>query len=196
MIIYGAGGHAKVIYSILADCGEKISMVFDDDPSKKSFLGIECESYNSGLLINEKIIISIGDNVARRALSERITHEFGNVIHPSALLDSSIRLGIGLAMMHRAVIQVGCYIGNHTIINTGAIIEHECLVGDFAHIAPGAILCGNVHIGENSLIGAGSVILPNLKIGTDCIVGAGSVITKNIPDGATVWGNPGRIIKL
>ena len=32
-------------------------------------------------------------------------------------------------------------------------------------------------------------------IGENAIVGAGSVVTKDVPDGATVVGNPARIIK-
>ena len=34
------------------------------------------------------------------------------------------------------------------------------------------------------------------KIGEWCTIGAGAVIIKDIPDGATVVGNPGKIIKI
>lgn len=33
-------------------------------------------------------------------------------------------------------------------------------------------------------------------VGEDALIGAGAVIIKDIPDGATVVGNPGRIIKI
>lgn len=33
------------------------------------------------------------------------------------------------------------------------------------------------------------------KIGEWCTIGAGAVIIHDVPDGATVVGNPGRIIK-
>jgi acetyltransferase-like isoleucine patch superfamily enzyme len=33
-------------------------------------------------------------------------------------------------------------------------------------------------------------------IGENSLIGAGTVIIKDVPDGATVVGNPGRIIKI
>jgi sugar O-acyltransferase (sialic acid O-acetyltransferase NeuD family) len=196
MIVYGTGGHAKVVYSILKDCGRNVTAFFDDDP-KVTFNGLQTAgNYQPNLSPDESIIIAVGDNAARRTIAQKVVHHFGNAIHPSAIIDSDTVVGIGLVIAHRAVIQAGTTLGNHVIVNTGAIIDHDCILSDFVHIAPGATVCGNVSIGENTLIGAGSTVLPNLKIGKNCIIGAGSVITRSIPDGTTVWGNPGRIIRL
>jgi maltose O-acetyltransferase len=38
------------------------------------------------------------------------------------------------------------------------------------------------------------VILPGLTIGDRAMVGAGAVVTRSVPAGATVVGNPARII--
>jgi len=38
-------------------------------------------------------------------------------------------------------------------------------------------------------------VIPNLKIGKWCTIGAGAVVISDIPDGATVVGNPARIVK-
>jgi acetyltransferase-like isoleucine patch superfamily enzyme len=51
-----------------------------------------------------------------------------------------------------------------------------------------------VSIGDNVWIGYGSVILPGVTIGNNAIIGASSVVTKNVPAGATVAGNPAKII--
>ena len=45
-------------------------------------------------------------------------------------------------------------------------------------------------------IGIGARIIPGVTVGEDAIVGAGAVIIKDVPAGATVVGNPGKIIKL
>ncbi|WAC10704.1 acetyltransferase [Dyadobacter pollutisoli] len=196
MIIYGAGGHAKVVCSILADCDRKVTAILDDNPNA-TFNGMPTAGgYQPHFDTNELIIIAIGDNTTRKTIAQHIVHSFGNVIHPSAVIASDTVLGNGLVIVHRAVVQTGTILGNHIIVNTGAIIDHDCILGDFVHVAPGAVVCGNVRIGENTLIGAGSTILPNLEIGKNCIIGAGSVITRSIPDCATVWGNPGRIIRF
>jgi maltose O-acetyltransferase len=51
-----------------------------------------------------------------------------------------------------------------------------------------------VTIGSNVWIGGGAIILPGVVIGDDAIVGAGSVVTRDVPAGATVAGNPARIV--
>lgn len=51
-----------------------------------------------------------------------------------------------------------------------------------------------VHIGCNVWIGGGAIILPGVTIGDDAIIGSGSVVTRDVPPGATVVGNPARVI--
>jgi maltose O-acetyltransferase len=51
-----------------------------------------------------------------------------------------------------------------------------------------------VSIGNNVWIGGGAIVLPGVTIGDDAIVGAGSVVTHDVPAGATVAGNPARIV--
>ncbi|SKC10357.1 acetyltransferase [Dyadobacter psychrophilus] len=195
MLIYGAGGHAKVIISLLRNSGTSVKAIFDDDPAKRTFEEISVTgSYDPDLHVHETLILAIGDNAKRAQLAAKIVHRFENVFHYSSLIDRDVRFGLGNVILHCAVIQTDAIIGNHCIINTSAIIEHECKISDFVHIAPGSVLCGNVTVGECTLIGAGSVVVPNVVIGKNCLIGAGSVVTKNIPDGVIVRGNPARII--
>lgn len=195
MLIYGAGGHAKVIISILRTNGEEISCIYDDDLAKQKIYGIAVKGiYDASAFPDKKIIIAIGNNRVRRKISGLIHHAFGTVIHPSAIVDQSVKVGVGTCLMHHTVIQADSTIGNHVIINTSVSVDHDCCIGNFVHLAPGVILAGNVKIGENTLIGIGSILAPGLTIGKNCFVAAGSVVTKNIPDGSTVRGNPARII--
>ncbi len=50
-------------------------------------------------------------------------------------------------------------------------------------------------MGEGSHIGIGASVIQGITIGKWCTIGAGAVIIKDIPDGATVVGNSGRVIK-
>lgn len=47
---------------------------------------------------------------------------------------------------------------------------------------------------EGAAIGAGAVIVCGVTIGKGAFVGAGAVVTRDVPDGATVVGNPARIL--
>ena len=52
-----------------------------------------------------------------------------------------------------------------------------------------------IKIGDNCYIGTGVTILGPVTIGNNVTIGAGAVVTKDVPDGATVVGVPGRVIK-
>ncbi|MCE7062869.1 acetyltransferase [Dyadobacter sp. CY343] len=193
MLIYGAGGHAKVIFRMLIEAGFEVDAVFDDQ-SETYLFDKKTIPYNPHVFPDQEVIVAIGDNGARRRVKERIFHKFSNIIHKSALIDSKVSIGEGSVVFQQAVIQADARIGRHVIINTGAIVEHECELGDFVHVAPRATLCGNMKVGENTLLGAGCIVLPNISIGKNCIIGAGSIVTKSVPDNVTAAGNPARIL--
>jgi len=54
--------------------------------------------------------------------------------------------------------------------------------------------CTHVSIGPNTWIGNGAVIMAN--VGRDCTVGAATVVVKDVADGATVVGNPARVVGM
>lgn len=196
MLLYGKGGHAKVIVDCLQALGLKVSYFFDDDIYKQEISPeILTRPYDPTLSSNEDIIISIGDNLIRKTVAQRIKHSFGQVIHPSALTSPSAEIKEGTTVVHGAIIQSNASVGQHCIINTGAIVEHDCKILDFVHVAPRATICGSVTIGEGTLVGAAAVIIPGITIGKWCIIGAGSVITANVPDFSIVAGNPGKLIR-
>ena len=53
----------------------------------------------------------------------------------------------------------------------------------------------SVRIGAFAWIGGGAIILPGVTIGSDAVVGAGSVVTRDVAPGATVAGNPARMLR-
>jgi len=188
IILYGGGGHAKVVYECIED--DVVVGFVDDNPKARLFQVRHLGAYNLTLSDNARVIIAIGDNKTRLMVSKKIAHAFTNAIHPTALISKSVTIGVGCAVFHRTIVQASTQVGNHVILNTAAQVDHDSVIGDYAHIGPAAVLCGNVIIGEGALIGAGAIILPGLKIGNWCTIGAGSVVTKNIPDHALAFGTP------
>jgi len=192
MYLYGASGHARVIVDMLSASGLKVDAMFDDDVSIKELMSIRVRHHWQG---ESPIVISIGNNVTRKQIAEKLNCEFFTAIHPSAVVSPSARLGDGSVVMQGAIVQSGTSIGRHCIINTGASVDHECVIEDYVHVSPKATLCGNVHVGEGAWIGAAAVVIPGVKIGKWCTIGAGSVVVSDIPDGAIAYGNPCRVRK-
>lgn len=196
MLIYGAGGHARVLISLLNATGQPAQAIFDDDPAKTLVGEVPVVgSYRADFQPNSLLILAVGDNQIRKQLAQAVSHSFGTAVHPSAVVDSSVILGAGTVVVHGAIVQSNAHLGEHVIVNTRACVDHDCVLESFVQIAPGATLCGNVRVGEGTLIAAGAVIVPGITIGRWSVVGAGSVVTRDVPDGVVVWGNPARIIR-
>jgi sugar O-acyltransferase (sialic acid O-acetyltransferase NeuD family) len=196
MILYGASGHAKVVIEILEKSGIRIDELFDDNQLILSLCGYTCSVYSKEKILNNQLIISIGENKTRKLVAEKIGKiNYGQAIDITSSVSVRAKIGEGSVVMPGAVINSGAVIGEHSIINTNASVDHDCVLGSFVHISPGGSLAGNVKIGEGTHVGTGASVIPNITIGKWCIIGAGSVILKDIPDFAVVVGNPGRIVK-
>ncbi len=206
ILIYGAGGHGKVVTDIVErQARYRVVGFLDDNPQ---LWGTELLGYKIlggfPVLLDEgfacyPVVIAIGDNQVRKQLAERLDalgYGFARAIHPSAQIARDTQIGPGVMVMANVAINPGAKIGAHAIVNTGATVDHDCVIHDFVHISPGAVLAGNVVIGEGSHIGMGCSILPNVQIGAHSVVGAGAVVTKNIAARVTAVGVPAKPIRV
>jgi sugar O-acyltransferase (sialic acid O-acetyltransferase NeuD family) len=195
IVVIGAGGHAKVLISTLAARGFSIAAVFDDDDTK---WGMDAQGTRVSRIERERGgrgIIGIGDNAQRREMARALNFEWQTVVHPSAWVHHSVKLGRGTVVFAGAVVQPDAVIGDHVIVNTGATIDHDCVIGDYAHLAPGVHLAGSVQIGEGAFLGIGSVVIPGVKIGRWSTLGGGAVATRDLADGVVAVGVPAVALK-
>lgn len=201
MILIGYSGHAFVVYGIFRAAGKKVTGYCDVaekkyDPFGLTYFGTENSDAALEALKQNGYFIAIGDNGLRKKIYDSLQSKNltpVNAIHPSAIIDGSVKIAAGGIMIAANVtINPLAEIATGAICNTGCIIEHECIVGEFAHIGPGAVLCGNVKIGEGTFVGAHAVIKQGITIGKNAMIGAGAVVVKNVPDHVTVIGVPAK----
>lgn len=198
LVLYGAGGHAKVIYDIILSNNLLLEYLLDDYPPSSFFHHLEVFKPKDELLNNKKVIVAVGDANARERIVAKIADKcsFETLVHHSSFVSRFSELGEGTVVMPQACINAEVNIGKHCIINTACVIEHECIIEDFVHLSPSVTLAGNITIKKRAQIGIGARIIPGVTIGEDAIIGAGTVVIRDVPDGATVVGNPGKIIKI
>jgi len=156
--LYGASGHAKVVVDILKSSNNYlIHGFFDDNKLMKDFQGIKflgkLEEWN--VTNKDKILITIGDNLIRKKITDSVKMAFFKAIHKSAIVSSSSNIEEGTVVMANTIINSESNIGKHCIINTASVIEHDCIIENFVHISPNATLAGNVKVGEGTHIGTG-----------------------------------------
>jgi UDP-N-acetylbacillosamine N-acetyltransferase len=190
--IYGGSGHGLVVADIARACGYK-EVIFIDD-GKNNYTTFEKIKNNK----NIPIIIAIGNNKIRHFLFQKVIDngfKIVTLIHPSAIVSSSVTIGIGSVIMPNVVINANSNIGKCVILNTSCIIEHENSIGNFTHISPAVALSGNVTIKDFTHIGVNSAIKQGLTIGQNCIIGAGSVVLRNIENNKICFGVPCKIIR-
>jgi acetyltransferase-like isoleucine patch superfamily enzyme len=104
-----------------------------------------------------------------------------------------------------------CKIQSHTFICEGVTLEDEVFVGHNVNFLndrfPAATnpdgsrktdadwRLERTWVKRGAAVGTGAVILPGVTIGAGAIIGAGAVVTRDVPDGATVVGNPARLME-
>ena len=103
-------------------------------------------------------------------------------IHPGATLGAGILIDHGM----------GVVIGETAELGDRITIYHGTTLGGTGKEK------GKRHptVGNNVVIGAGAKILGNISIGSNSKIGANSVVINDVPEGATVVGIPGRVVKI
>ena len=200
LILYGAGGHAKVVGEAFAETfpAAEVAGVDDRADAGRQLLGWPIVGNRDWLLDNwhdVPVMPAIGDNRARLQLLSWLTsgdRRIATVVHPRAVISASAELARGVFVAAGAIVNAAASLAEGVILNTGASIDHDCRIGRCAHIAPGARLCGNVEVGEAALLGTGCAVIPGVRIGNHAVVGAGSVVIGDIADGEVWAGNPAR----
>ena len=208
ILIFGAGGHAKVIIDLVEKEGSH-NIFGLIDPSKKkgdNLMGYKIlgqESDLPGIIANNSIkggVIAIGDNGLRKKVNDKILRacpdfNFFSFVHPSASIGKGAEVGMGSVILAGVIINPDSRIGNHCILNTNSSLDHDAEMHDFSSLAPNSTVGGNVKIGEFSSIALGANIIQNIVIGKHALIGAGSAVTEDIKDFSVNYGVPSKFIR-
>jgi sugar O-acyltransferase (sialic acid O-acetyltransferase NeuD family) len=197
IVIFGIGGHSKVVCDILVKQNKYRPIAFVSlNESISIFMGIpHVHQSKFADIACELGIIAIGDNFIRNQVSEFILSKkphfnFISAIHPSAQIADGVKIGEGSVVMALSALNSDTVVKRHVIINTHSSVDHDGLIGDFASIAPGCALGGNVEVGSFSAVSLGAQVIHNIKIGEHSVIGAGALVLNDIGDFKVAYGIP------
>lgn len=125
---------------------------------------------------------NMGLKFLARLVSQIFRFATGIEIHPGATIGHSIMIDHGMGV----VIGETAEIGNRVTIYQGVTLG-----GTGNHT-------GKRHptVKDDVVIGSGAKVLGPITLGNEVKIGANSVVLNDIPDGATVVGIPGKIVKI
>jgi sugar O-acyltransferase (sialic acid O-acetyltransferase NeuD family) len=208
--IFGASGCGRGVMPLARQqwvaSGEPHELVLvDDNPRAAECNGHRVLTYAEWLALSASsrhINIAIANSTVRQKLVERCAADgiqFFEVRAANVVQLDDVQLGEGAILCPFVTLTSNIRIGKHFHANLYSYVEHDCVIGDYVTFAPGVKCNGNVVVEDHAYIGAGTVIKQGqpgkpLVIGHGAVVGMGAVVTKSVPEGATVVGNPARLL--
>lgn len=209
LVIIGAGGAGREVAQIAADMIEagtapwRIGGFIDDNPN--ALAGSGCSWPVLGSIDawqpadDDRFVLAIGNPATRAEIAERLAArgaQFSSVIHPSARIAPSAKLGVGVVIYPFTYISVDTQLGDHVQINLHNAIGHDARIGDCSVLSSFCDVTGYVKLGQRVLLGSHVTIAPGLSVGDDALVGLGSVVVAPVRAGKHVFGNPAKTLKL
>ena len=210
--VYGASGCGRGVMPLarqqLAQAGvapERLVFV-DDTPGSAQVNGQRVLTYAQFLAepaAARHAVLAIANSAVREKLAGRCAQDGvrpWTVAAANVVRMDDVALGEGAILSPFVTLTSNIRIGRHFHANLYSSVAHDCVVGDFVTFAPGVCCNGNVHIEDHAYIGTGAVLRQGqpgqpLVIGRGAVVGMGAVVTKSVPPGATVVGNPARVME-
>ena len=204
-VIVGAGTYGQVYAEYLQEEYEILGFIDDAaNLHNTNINGIKVIGNFNYLLENISkdinVFIPIGDNKVRvELLKKAIASGFKtpNFIHKNTLIHPSVKIGKCVYILPGTQIMPFTKIKDFVLISMGVNIAHHTIIEEGCFFSQGSNIGASIHFKENTFCGIASTVMTGVKkVGINVLIGAGAVIIKDVPEGATVVGNPGRIIKI
>ncbi|TXD41666.1 hypothetical protein FRC96_04165 [Lujinxingia vulgaris] len=200
MVMYGAGGHARVLIDMIRQGRpdwEILAALDDGRTPPMDVLGVPIVGSSAeltalrqaGVRLAALGIGAVTDNARRSGLYQKLVDagfHVPNLIHPDASVSASVTMGLGNQIFAGAVVSATVRLGDNTIINSGAVVSHDCEIGSHAHITPGAILAGNVKVGAGAVVGMGVTVYLGVTIGEGAMIANGVHIMSDVAPGEVI----------
>jgi sugar O-acyltransferase (sialic acid O-acetyltransferase NeuD family) len=205
LVIIGASGLAREVYDLALTCyGDhpkfKVKGFLSDGPSNIEAMGYpKVLNTVSGYEVQEGDVFfcAIGNVNDRKKTCEIILMKGGsfiNLIHPTAIISPSAKIGMGVAIKAYSSLASDVRIGNFVYLQSSVILGHDVVIGNFCQVNSFSFFAGYCFIEDLCVINAGAKLIQKSKVETGATVGIGSVVLTRVKAGTTVFGVPAKKI--
>jgi sugar O-acyltransferase (sialic acid O-acetyltransferase NeuD family) len=206
LLIIGARGFGREVYSLATQTKE-----FNKEWTIKGFLDDKADAldgFNNYPEIissvedyevqeDDVFICALGDTVQKKKYISMIIGKGGrfiNIIHPTAIVSTNTKLGVGTIICPFTYVSNDIKMGNFVTIQTHAAVGHDTTIGDYAQINALTFFGGYSRIEEGVTVNPGAMVAPKKKVGENSTIGLNSAVIKDIKPNCTAYGNPAKEI--
>jgi sugar O-acyltransferase (sialic acid O-acetyltransferase NeuD family) len=203
IVIIGSGGAAAEVFSCIqginsiSSAGLQVIGFLDDN---KLLFKNNSEKYQFELPLlgstkdyeytkKYSYVVAFSNIAYKKILTTKLLGigvSFPNIIHPSAEVSSSAKLGFGNIIGSNCIIGPATFLGNFNLLTSYSFVSHDCSVGSFNFFST-AGLSGGATVADENFFGIRSTLLPSVTVGSRCMIQAGMVIDKDVLDDSTVF---------
>lgn len=203
LIIIGAGGFGRTLYSNALECvgyGERFVVKGFIDDNLQALDGYP----NYPPIVDtirdyqpqpdDAFVSSIG-GASRKACMEEIIRrggEFIELIHQTARIYTNAKLGKGNFIGAYSVVGNDAVVGDYNMIQSYTVIGHNVRIGSWNRIDTHVTCVGGIVIEDDVNIHTSAVISHNVVVESGAHVGALSFVIRRVKAGTTVMGNPAK----
>ena len=204
LILVGCGAFARELINWvddLVDQGKSIPVSGFLDESPMALDGFSYEIPCFGTITayspqpGDKLLMAIGDPKVKKMLFADLKAKgasFAQLIHPSAVIARTAKLGEGVVVCPQAFVSADASVGDLCAINGNSSVGHDVRLGSFSTLSSHVDLMGWVRVEECAFFGSGARVLPKVKIGSGARVGAGSVVIRSVLADSVVFAPPAK----
>ena len=185
IVIIGAGGHGRAVAEIVL-MSEQFDLVgfVDDAKSREPVFGkpilgpiADIELLRSR---TDCVFVAVGANIVRERIHQMIRERSlslaAAIMHPSAIVSSSARIGPGVAIMAGSLIGTEAQLGEGAIVNSGAVVDHHCVVECFGHLGTNATMAGGSVLGRGAWMQAGASLGYGVRVASGTVLRVGEAL--------------------
>lgn len=205
IIIYGSGGMAREVVELIEDINRlrptwNIQGYLDDIKGDCAEIVNGYRILGTGdrlesLEIPANVVLAISNPEAKIRIYNRIKGypiRFPVLIHPSARVARSAKIGEGSIIGMDCIVSVNVDIGRHVFLNMRTVVGHDTVLKDYCSCLVNCVIAGDVIVDERTLLGSGCIIMEKKTIGKKVRVGMGAIINDDVRDNHVVMSRPSK----
>lgn len=208
LAIYGTGGTGREVHEIVSSMDplherwEELVFV-DDVTEERELYGsriMSFEALSRSLDASEvEFVVAVGEPSSRELLYDRVVsrgYSLATVIHPSAFVAPSARLGHGVFVKMQSIVSSDAVLEDNVFVQADVIVGHDVRVGAHTQISAFSHIAGNASLGERCYLGVRSSVREECVMGDDVVVAMGGVVMeKRVPSRVLAVGNPAKYVR-